>query len=137
MLSPAAARTLTLGIAGARALLGAVAIVAPSVALKPWVGEISPGDAPKQRLLARALGGRDIALGLGALLAWRRGRPFRGWVEAAALADSVDAASTLMSVKWLPKKGSTVVLLSAAGAAASGFIGARRCDETDPRAPKA
>lgn len=125
-LPPAAARPLALVVAAARVALGLVAVVAPAVPLSPWVGE--DRDRPSARVLARALGGRDIALGLGALLAWRRARPVRGWVEAAALADAVDTAATLAAFDHLPSGGRLLVAGSAAGAALAGFLSAPSVD---------
>lgn len=115
----AVARRVALAVAAGRVALGVVAVLAPGVPLVPWVGPDAAGD-PSARLLARALGGRDVALGLGALLAWRRGRPMRGWVEAAVLADAVDTAATLGAFGRLPRPGRLVVLAAAGGAAAAG-----------------
>lgn len=60
-------------LAVARTGIGVVALAAPEVVGRPWVGEAA-GTA-QGRLLARALGGRDLALGLGALAALRRAQP--------------------------------------------------------------
>lgn len=60
-------------LAAARTGIGVVALVSPEVVGRPWVGDAA-GTA-QGRVLARALGGRDLALGLGALTALRRARP--------------------------------------------------------------
>ncbi len=60
-------------LAAARTGIGVVALVCPEVVGRPWVGDAA-GTA-QGRVLARALGGRDLALGLGALAALRRARP--------------------------------------------------------------
>lgn len=121
-LSPAAGRRLALAVAAARVGLGVVAVARPGVPLSPWVGD--DRDRPSARLLARALGGRDLALGLGALLAHWQGRPLRGWVEAAALADAVDVAATVGAFGDLPRAGRLLVLASAGGAAVAGAVAA-------------
>lgn len=46
-----------------------MAFAAPSVVSRSWVG--GSGDSPSGQVLGRALGGRDLALGLGALTALR------------------------------------------------------------------
>ncbi|MEO6121441.1 MAG: hypothetical protein ABIW46_02810, partial [Acidimicrobiales bacterium] len=68
-----ATRLLALG----RVALGVTAMVAPTLPSRPWVG----GDAtrPTIKLFARSLGARDLAIGLGGVLAFRRGAPVRGW----------------------------------------------------------
>jgi peptide-methionine (R)-S-oxide reductase len=113
------ARRLALANGIARSALGVVALTAPSVALGPWVG-----PAARDRsacMLARALGGRDLALGLGTVLALRHGTPVRGWVEAGGLADAGDAMVTLAAFARLPRKGRWAVLT----AALAGVVAAR------------
>jgi hypothetical protein len=116
------ARRFVLGIAGLRVALGLTAVLAPDVALRPWVG--TAGKGPSRRVLARSLGARDLALGLGALVAARRNAPIRGWVEAAALADAGDVASTLSAYPHLPRRGRFLVLASAVGAIAAAVLAA-------------
>jgi hypothetical protein len=111
---------LAVTIAGARVALGAVAIAAPRAASRPWVGAATAG--PASAVLGRALGGRDVALGLGALLASRRSAPLRGWVEAGGLADCGDVTATLLSFGRLPRWGRWVVLAASVGAAASAAV---------------
>ena len=111
-------------LAWVRIALGAVAAVAPTLPARPWVGD----DARRSsaRTLARALGGRDVALGLGTLLAQRHQSPVRGWLEASALADAGDVVATLVGWQSLPKTGRLGVVLAAAGGAASCSLLARR-----------
>jgi len=122
-LPAASARRLALGVAAARVGLGVVASSAPSVVARPWVGD--EADRSGAEVLGRALGGRDVALGLGALLAARHGAPLRGWVGAAVLADLVDTAATVAAFGRLPRRGRWLVLASAAAAAAAGVLAAR------------
>jgi hypothetical protein len=106
-------------LAAARTGIGVVALVAPEVVGRPWVGEAA-GTA-QGRLLARALGGRDLALGLGALTAIGRGQPGAGlWVGMGAAADSLDLLATLGAWPKLPAVGRWLVALSAGGAAVTG-----------------
>jgi hypothetical protein len=52
------------------------------------------GVAP---LFARMLGARDVALGLGTVIALDRGAPVRGWLEGSALADAADCVAALLA----------------------------------------
>jgi hypothetical protein len=121
-----AARRLALLNGLARSALGVVALTAPSLPLTPWIGAEASDPAP--RLLARALGGRDLAIGVGTLLALHRGAPVAGWVEAAGLADAGDVAATLGRFAHLPRLGRWTVLLAAAGGVVTAAVTARAVD---------
>jgi hypothetical protein len=56
-------------VAVSRVGVGVVAFAAPALVSRSWVG--GAGGGPSGRVLGRALGGRDLALGLGALAALR------------------------------------------------------------------
>jgi len=108
---PEQARAVATLTAAGRTGLGVVALVVPAVPLGPWVGAARHDQAA--RLLARALGGRDLALGLGALLTLRSGAPARSWVRAGGLADAGDVVATLLSWRHLPRRGRVAVLVAA------------------------
>jgi hypothetical protein len=124
-------------VAGARAMgltrvtLGLVALVAPGLPLGPWIGRAAARSRPA-RLLARALGARDLALGLGLLLALRRRAPARGWVEAGGLADLGDATITLASFRSLPSAGRWAVLAASGGGALVAPVLARGLPSAEP-----
>lgn len=103
-------------IAAGRVLIGSALLVAPKQAARGWLGDTA--EDPATQTAVRAFGARDIALGLGVLLAIRRGRSPRGWVEAGILADAADAAATLIAWKHLPRFGRAATLVVASGAAA-------------------
>jgi hypothetical protein len=121
------ARRLAFLNGAARCALGLAALAAPTVPLAPWVGEAR--SAPAVRLLARALGARDLALGLGALLALSGDGPVRGWMEAAALADAGDVLVTLGTSAIGPRRGRLAVLAAAAGGATCAGLAARHVDQ--------
>jgi hypothetical protein len=112
-------------VAAGRVALGLTALAWPSVPARPWVGA---SDGPATRVFGRALGGRDIALGLGALLALQRPDtepgPARAWVAAGALSDALDVVASLSSWRELPRNSRWLVAASAAGAALTGAAGA-------------
>ena len=91
---PSATRRLAQLIAVGRIGIGCTALAAPTVMTRPWIGD-GAGTADA-RLLARTMGGRDLALGLGTLraLAVDDGEA-RPWVALAGMADAVDAGVTL------------------------------------------
>jgi hypothetical protein len=140
-------------VAAGRVGVGAVALAAPAVLSRAWVG--GTGDGPSGqvtgRVLGRALGGRDLALGLGALAALRlqstaipastwaaalstdpagpdpaatSGRAAGVWVGLAALADGLDLVTTARSWRELPSRQRWLVALSSGGAAAVGAAAA-------------
>jgi len=119
------ARRGAVALAAARTAIGVVALASPPLVGRPWVGDAA--DATSGRVLARALGGRDLALGLGALAAVRQ-LPLAGsspraaglWVGMGALADSVDLLATATAWDRLPPVGRWLVAASAGGAAAAG-----------------
>jgi hypothetical protein len=85
----------------ARIGLGVAAIVAPTLPARPWIGD--DADRPSVKLLARALGARDVALGIGAVLAMNHDAPVRGWIEGGGFADAGDLAATLLHFRSLPR----------------------------------
>ena len=136
-------------VAASRVGVGAVAFAAPAVVSRAWAG--GSGDGPSGRVLGRALGGRDLALGLGALTALRLqsavapasiraaalstdpGKPDPAaasglaagvWVGLAALADGLDLVTTALSWRDLPSRQRWLVALSSGGAAAVGAAAA-------------
>jgi hypothetical protein len=121
------ARQLAETVAWGRIAIGVTALLAPTVPLRPWVGRDFAWQ-PRAKLLARSLGARDLALGIGVILALRHDAPVRGWVEGAGVADAGDCLATLLAFGKLPKSGRWLVLVSAAGAAAAARLAASAVD---------
>ena len=63
------------------------------------MGTITGGGGSEggTRLFARMVGARDLGLGLGLVVALDRGAPVRGWLEASAVVDGIDAAACLLA----------------------------------------
>ena len=110
-------RDLALLNARGRMAIGAALLVAPRLIGPMWIGD--DGDRPAVKLLARALGVRDLVVGLGTAVALDRGAPVRGWLEGAAVADTVDFVATLAARDSIPQNGRRGVLLVAAVSAVS------------------
>jgi hypothetical protein len=77
-------------------------------------------------MAARGIGGRDLALGAGALWALWSGEPSRAWLYAGALSDAADAVAALAASRALPPARRLVLPICAAGAALAGADLARR-----------
>jgi hypothetical protein len=126
MTIPALLRDGARAVAAGRVALGLTALAWPSVPARPWVG--SAADDLTARVFGRALGARDLALGLGALAALQgpAGEPgsASAWVAAGALSDALDVAASLASWHELPRIGRWLVVASAGGAALTGAAGA-------------
>jgi hypothetical protein len=115
-------------LAAARTAIGVVALAAPTLVTRPWLG---PDRGPAARVLGRALGGRDLALGLGALAALQQppartrsaGHPGI-WIGVGALSDAMDVLATVAAWDELPPVGRWLVAMSAGGAAVAGAAAA-------------
>jgi hypothetical protein len=113
-------------VAAGRVALGLTALAWPSVPARPWTG--AGNDDLTARVFGRALGARDLALGLGALAALRdqaaSPQSARSWVAAGALSDALDVAASLAAWRELPRVTRWLVVASAGGAALAGAAGA-------------
>jgi hypothetical protein len=78
-----------------RIAVGAAFVLLPGVAGRMWIGS----DAARRpvKVLARAFGARDLAIGLGVVIALDRGTPVRGWIEAGALSDAIDTCASVLA----------------------------------------
>lgn len=127
------ARDIATAIARGRIVLGALAIAAPGFVARAMFGP--GGSRPGTRALARMLGGRDIALGLGVVIALDRGAPVRGWLEASALADGVDLGSCLVAKDDIPKATLANLLVLTAGTILTELWLSRELDPAPPASP--
>jgi hypothetical protein len=128
---PMQARDFALAHARGRMLVGAAFVLAPGLAGRVWIGP----DAARRSVtvLARAFGVRDLALGLGVVIALDRGAPVRGWIEGGVLSDAVDVAATLLARDSIPADVRRGALALGAGSAVLGVALSRALDEPVPR----
>lgn len=109
-----------------RVAFGAAFLLAPRRFARLWTGETT--DTATATIASRATGGRDIALGLGLLMALEDGAPARRWLEAGAVADATDCVSCAAS--W-QKLGAFRALASIATAAGAAWLGVRLASTID------
>lgn len=113
-------------LSAARVAIGVAAWVAPRKFSRAWTGQEVSG--PAGTMAMRGLAIRDVALGMGTLMALEGDGPARRWVEASALADASDAASALMSWGQLSWRSRLFSLLPAATGC---FYGVQVADSVD------
>ncbi len=112
--------TLTKSIGLARVAIGLAFVVAPGPLARLWTG----AEADREQLLrglAVGLGARDLAIGLGTFLAARGGQPSARWLQAGAISDAADAATTLLNGAHTPPTR-RLLIAALAGSAAVGGI---------------
>jgi ADP-ribose pyrophosphatase YjhB (NUDIX family) len=110
-----------------RVVAGASLIVLPRLSIRFWMGA-DETESASLRTAVRALGARDLAIGVGQLTALDTGAPVRPWVEAAVLSDAGDAVNSMFFMKdspWLLRLIWTVV------PGAFAWLGARHAADLD------
>lgn len=113
-----AARALARLVGVGRVAIGVTALISPVAVTEPWIGSLA--RAPGVRVFARAMGGRDIALGVGTLRALTRpGDEPRTWVALGGVADTVDLLATVFSFSRLPRRRWFILAVTAGAAVAS------------------
>jgi hypothetical protein len=120
-------RELALNHARGRIAVGAAFVLLPGLAGRMWIG--SPAAERPVKVLARAFGVRDLALGLGVAIALDRGAPVRGWIEAGVLSDAIDTCASLLAGSSIPSAIRWPCVALGAGSAAAGAYLAPRFDD--------
>jgi hypothetical protein len=133
-------RILAAVISSARFLFGVAFIAKPTLMDRAWIGK--QARVPGTQLLARAVGARDLVVGLGGLHALtREGTSARPWMAAGGICDAVDFGATWAAGRTIPREArrgvlaiaSVSTLLSAIAAARMG--GSTRPEPVAPGAP--
>lgn len=113
---------LALGVV--RVGVGAALVVAPRWAGRIWVG---PGaDGPGALVFARAVGARDVALGVRIISGALGGKSVRRWVEAGFISDGADVVATMIAGRHLTPVRRAAMPLIAAVVGAAGVASTRR-----------
>ncbi len=117
-------RALAVTLARGRIAFGVVSILAPGLLARTMTGAGGPESGTS--LFMRMVGARDLGLGLGLQLALDREAPTRGWLEASAVVDGVDAAAILLARNHLrPGVFPGTLGLAATGALLSAWLARR------------
>jgi hypothetical protein len=92
-----------------RLLFGVAFIAEPKLMDRGWIGK--QARIPGAQVLARAVGARDLALGLGGLQALSRDDgSARPWLAAGAICDTVDFGATWGAGRGIPRQARRGVL---------------------------
>jgi len=112
-------RGLAVSLARGRIAFGVVSLLAPGFLARTMTGRSDGGT----RLFVRMVGARDLGVGLGLHVALDRDAPTRGWLEASAVVDGIDAAAFLLARPHLrPGVLPGTVGMAAAGALLSAWL---------------
>ena|SRR2546421_12928458 len=114
------------GVTAARIVFGLAFMTMPGWTGRIWIGP--DAERPAVRLLTQAIGARDLTMGLGALIAMRRGTKARGWMEAISLTDMIDFTCGFLAGNRIPAANRAVVLVLAGGSAAQAAYAASGVD---------
>jgi hypothetical protein len=113
-------RQLLRTIAAGRVVVGVALVALPGTAAGTWIGPVAKDPAAK--VMTRAMGARDLAIGLGTLHALQEGASARTWSLAGAASDAVDAAATVLAIRHLGLRRAVPLLAVATTAAIASFV---------------
>ena len=119
-------RQLVRSLSAGRVVVGAALIVLPGSAAGPWIGPAA--NDPTVKVLTRAMGVRDLALGVGTMRALAAGEPARDWTLAGGVSDLVDAGATLLAFRRLGARRAIPLMVIATVAAVASYVAAERLD---------
>jgi len=112
--------------AAGRIAVGASLVVLPGLAGSQWIG---PSARERDvKVLVRALGIRDLALGAGALQALDNGENPRSWVLMGALADLVDLSATFLGMRHIGVRRALPVMVVAGVSAGIAALASEQLD---------
>jgi hypothetical protein len=132
-------RGLAAFISFVRLVFGVTFIAQPGIMERAWIGKLA--RVPGVQLLARAVGSRDLVLGIGGLQAVARDDgSARPWLAAGAVCDAVDFGATWAAGRAITREARRSVLAVASvfsllSAAAALGVGRSRSVELPPTSP--
>jgi hypothetical protein len=106
--------------------VGTALLVAPGAAGRRWIGDAA--RLPEVKVIARAFGVRDLALGIGTLQALDAEASPRTWVSMGVLSDAADLVATTLAIRRLGLRRALPVMVVAAGAATLGYLAQDQVD---------
>jgi hypothetical protein len=121
------ARTLAYGLGLSRVVIGSAAVLAPGRAMNFWLG-VDP-EPKSVKAMGIAIGARDLALGVGTLVALSRDRGSAVWLQVGVLADAADALATVRAFSAdLRNPRMAVAAAGACGAAVGAWLAQQASD---------
>jgi len=114
-------------VAATRIVFGIAFMALPDRTGRVWIGR--DADRPAVRLLTQAIGARDLAMGIGALVAMSRDAPARGWFTAISLTDALDFACGVAAGDRIPPSARASVLVLASSSALQAAYAATGVDD--------
>ncbi|HZA41368.1 MAG TPA: hypothetical protein VFA00_12165 [Actinomycetota bacterium] len=111
----------------ARVAVGSTCFLFPRKAVQVWTGEDQ--ESGTAAMAVRALGARDVAIGMGGLRALEEGESPSRWLEAGALSDAADTVGALAVFRSLGKLRRLLFVATAASATYLGFRLAASLDD--------
>ena len=119
-----------------RAVFGAAMLLAPRLALRPFLG--SAASEPAVGVAVRAAGVRDLVLGMMALHTLDHPEVAPRWQRTLGAIDAVDGLAVLAARDALPSAGVAAFVAIAAGGAATGaWVGGALASGATPPATSA
>jgi hypothetical protein len=110
-----------------RVVIGSAAILAPGRAMNFWLG-VDP-EPKSVKAMGIAIGARDLALGVGTLVALSRDRGSAVWLQVGVLADAADALATVRAFSAdLRNPRMAVAAAGACGAAVGAWLAQQASD---------
>jgi len=119
-------RQLLRTIAAGRVVVGVALVVIPGTSAGTWIGPVAKDPAVK--VMTRAMGARDLAIGMGTLQALRDGTPAKAWSLAGAASDLVDATATLLAIRHLGLRRALPLLAVATSAGIASYVASEHLD---------
>ncbi len=103
-------------LAAGRIVIGGALTIVPGFAGAMWIGDIARD--PRVKVMIRAMGIRDLALGAGLYRALSTGAPTRDWAVLGGVSDLVDAGATVLGARRIGVLKALPTLAVAGGSAA-------------------
>jgi hypothetical protein len=120
-------------VAAGRVAVGAALLIAPRLSTRLWLG--SDAVRPGVRVIARALGVRDLTSGIVALHTIDAPDVGARWLRTLAAIDAVDFAATLAARRDLPRGGVALVAAMAGAGVAGQLWAANGLDQPAGESP--
>lgn len=119
-------RQLVRMLATGRVAVGGALTLFPGFAGSLWIGPAAKDPAVK--VIIRAMGIRDLALGAGLLKALSSGEPTRSWALLGGTSDVVDAAATVRAAGSIGVAKALPTIFVASGSAIAHLTAANQLD---------